>query len=315
MELCIERKPENQDPFTEPDPSAPSRDAHSFLTDTLEATRHRGQICSYAGCQFSAQNLVFMFSMLLLGDYVRFIRWDRAGAIVTEQVDWRENPEMLATFLWRFDRLPSDQRGHDLSVSKPTAKQIRVAKQHLDKRAIFLAKLLGQDEKKARGQYYSSDETFRKFRMMDEDGPRGNRGRFFVASSPQWQSGSPTGRATDGYIAYDTKQKKLVYLKNSWRYLEDGLKKEGDTYKHLEKFNVTGIPKLVCAEDVKDYGTRTHEFSGARWCCKVSEPPSRHRLHRLVLGDIGRPLSKFTSTKQLCSAVRDASKSKSIVRM
>ena len=304
MELCIERKPEDEDPFTDPGPDT-SRSAHSFLTDTLKATRYRGQISSYTGCQFSAQNRWYMFSMLLLGNCVRFIRWDRAGAIVTERINWRDHPETLATFLWRFGRLSSDQSGRDLSVLKPTAKQIRLAKQKLDERAIKLARLLGQDEQKARGQY-SSDETFRKFRMEDKNDPDGKRGRFFITSSPQWQSGSPTGRATDGYIAYDTGTKELVYLKNSWRYIEEGLEKEGDTYAHLEKSNVTGIPRLVCAEDVRDYETRTHEFFGARWCCKVSEPPRRHRLHRLVLGDIGRPLSQFLSSKELCSVVFDA---------
>ena len=155
------------------------------------------------------------------------------------------------------DTLSPDQSGRDLSVSKPAAKRIRLAKQELDECAIKLARFLGQDEHKAKGQYLS-DETSRKFRIKDQNDPEGKRGRFVTASSPRWQSSSPTGRATCG-------TRELVYLRNSWRCIEVGLQNEGDMYAHLENTNVTGTPRLVCAKDAKDYETNTHEFFGAKW--------------------------------------------------
>ncbi|ETW77003.1 hypothetical protein HETIRDRAFT_454430 [Heterobasidion irregulare TC 32-1] len=304
MELCIERKPETKDPFKYLAPSATSGDTHTVLSRSQAATKNRGQICSYAGLQLSAQNRFFLFTVVLLGDYVRFIRWDRAGAIVTERVNWRRDPTHLIMFLWRFNSFNDVQRGRDTSLTKPMARDIKRAKKAFDERARFLARLLGEDEETAQC-LYSSDATFHQFCVTDDDT---HRKYYFIASKPHWQSGSPFGRATDGYIAYDITRQKLVYLKNSWRYLEDGIEKEGATYRHLERSGVTGISTLICSQDILGQDTRTHEYSSKEWFCKTTNPPRRHRLHRLVLGDIGRPLSQFRSSKELVSAMHDGMK-------
>ena len=309
MELCIERKPETKDPFKDLASSATSGDTNTVLHRSQEATKNRGQICSYAGLQLSAQNRFFLFTVVLLGDYVRFIRWDRAGAIVTERVNWRRDPSHLIMFLWRFNRLSDVERGRDTSLTKPMARDIKRAKKAFDERARFLARLIGEDEETAQC-LYSSDATFHQFCITDDDT---HRKHYFIASKPHWQSGSPFGRATDGYIAYDITRQKLVYLKNSWRYLEDGIVKEGATYRHLEKSGVTGIPTLICSQDILGQDTRTHEYNSKEWFCKTTNPPRRHRLHRLVLGDIGRPLSQFRSSKELASATCDGMKGKSMI--
>lgn len=56
-----------------------------------------------------------------------------------------------------------------------------------------------------------------------------------------------------------------------------------------------------------------HEPTQTAWFCENSEPPSRHKPHWVVLGHGGWPLSRFSSTKQLCGAIRDAANSKSII--
>jgi hypothetical protein len=47
----------------------------------------------------------------------RFIRWDRAGAIVSESFDYIKSPHILVQFFWNYARLPSDRRGYDSTVS------------------------------------------------------------------------------------------------------------------------------------------------------------------------------------------------------
>ncbi|KAL6298854.1 hypothetical protein BKA93DRAFT_830349 [Sparassis latifolia] len=51
--------------------------------DAQRRTAVRGQIISYVKMMFSRQHRCFVFTVLILGDCARIIRWDHAGAIVT----------------------------------------------------------------------------------------------------------------------------------------------------------------------------------------------------------------------------------------
>ena len=306
MELHIERKTASEDPFSDPK-SRQSLQEHNFEHNSKAAMKNRGQIISYTACQFASQHRCFTFSILFLDDYVRFIRWDRAGAIVTKRFNWRDDPKPLARFLWLFNHLSDAERGYDTSISKPTPQEIKLTKKKLDERKKTLAKAKGDNPRLAQTRY-STDDSFRKFCVVDDDPDlkKGkSRERFFVASVPQWQSGSPVGRGTRGYEALDLETGELVYLKDTWRYEADRMKKEGDTYRKLAANGVSHIPRLACAGDVGGQRTRTHDFTDEDWCC--GEPAVRqHRHYRLVLKDVGRPLSKFNSTRELCQVLLEA---------
>ena len=270
------------------------------------AIRTRRHIVAYTNRQFSLQNRCFAFSVLFLDQFVRFIRWDRAGAVVTERFDWRQDPKTLATFLWHFSQLSDSQRGYDTSMSKPTLEEIERTKEKLDERAKALARAKGEDEDFAR-ERYSTNDSFRKLCVVDDDPDveDDQRTQYFVASAPQWQSKELVGRGTRGYEALDLQTGELVYVKDIWRYETAGLEKEGDTYRLLRKNKVSRIPRLVCAGDVKNQTSSTREFEDEEWCCGRPRP-MRHRHYRLVLKDLGRSLSEFNSTKQLCQAVLHA---------
>ena len=109
----------------------------------------------------------------------------------------------------------------------------------------------------------------------------------------------------EGYEAFDVKNDKLVYIKDSWCYIADGIEKEGDTYRLLMVKGVSQIPDLVCDGDVKSQETLTHRFIGERWCHQ-SARPSYHKHYRLVLQELGRPLSQYNSTEQLCKVLYKA---------
>ena len=335
MELHIERKQLSEDPFV--DPKASSKEPseiptnnptqlrtkkhskpqaketsklHVFEHNSNLGNRSRGQITSYAAAQLGAQCRAFIFSLIVIDNFVRFIRWDRAGAIVTERVNWRDNPSHLAMFLWRFSHSSDSARGHDTTVSIPTLGEIERAKIALNQHALRVVVAQGGTEKDILTAPYSSDDTFRKFSVVDDGKDRIER--FFVASSPQWYSHSPTGRGTKGYLAYDVAAGKVVYLKDSWRYVAEGYKKEGDTYRLLNDNNVQWVPQLVCSCDIDGQQTRTHEFCGEKWCSRVTAV-KHHKHHRLVLEDVGRPLRQYNSTKELSQVIWDSIEGKSAV--
>lgn len=80
-------------------------------------------IISYAITQFTRQHRTFMFSLLICGSHACFIRWDRAGAIVTKHFDYHQQPRFLAEFLWRFGQLSPMQRGHDPTACLASAEE------------------------------------------------------------------------------------------------------------------------------------------------------------------------------------------------
>ena len=52
----------------------------------------------------STQFPVHMFSVLVCGRHARLMRWDRAGAIVTNSFDYVDKPDFLAKFFWNYAR-------------------------------------------------------------------------------------------------------------------------------------------------------------------------------------------------------------------
>ncbi|KAI9430736.1 hypothetical protein H4582DRAFT_1823498, partial [Lactarius indigo] len=45
-----------------------------------------GQITVYAALQLDCQFRMHVFSILVVNDYIRLIRWDRSGAIITAPI-------------------------------------------------------------------------------------------------------------------------------------------------------------------------------------------------------------------------------------
>ena len=88
----------------------------SFTPDTEEGWETRGQLAHYAGAQHSVQFRHFSFSVFIQGEHARFLRWDPSATVVTAAFNYREEPRLMADFLWRFNHLTPEQRGHDTSV-------------------------------------------------------------------------------------------------------------------------------------------------------------------------------------------------------
>ncbi|KAI0641638.1 hypothetical protein C8Q79DRAFT_1014076 [Trametes meyenii] len=99
----------------------PFDDRNGWNVESMAATRAqvRAQLIAYAWNVFLYQHRAFFFSLLIIGDCFRVLRWDRSGVIVSKKVNYVEDPEALLGFLWHFVQLDDVTQGLD-----PTAKLI-----------------------------------------------------------------------------------------------------------------------------------------------------------------------------------------------
>ena len=71
---------------------------------------------------------------------------------------------------------------------------------------------------------------------------------------------SPTGRSTRTFKALCMQTKKIVFLKDTWRVISDGLLPEDQIYAKLAEVQVPHVATLEAFHNVDGQVTRTHEF-------------------------------------------------------
>ncbi|KAI5116676.1 hypothetical protein M0805_003317 [Coniferiporia weirii] len=337
MELFVEFKAElDEDPFQVISPkSAKSKRKAGFVKNTELARASFGQITSYAAAHLSSSFRTHAFSVLVTADRARFIRWDRAGAIVSEPVKYSEDPALFAEFFRRFDQLTPEQRGHDMTVSVPTADELEKAQSGLSP---------GKDPGESEEEHQMCcnkflDQEFLKFTVQNDTCTEPS---YFVGTFPSHSAESLVGRASRGCAVFDLQRECVCYLKDTWRIDSNVLPREGEIYKILAKHNVPYIAPLVDEGDVSNVKTTVSAYDLRVSCESASSPhssglsareefntshrtitqlfddkqwahrgDSRRKMHcyvhyRLVLGVVGRDLSGFKSTKEMITAIKDA---------
>ncbi|KAI0273346.1 hypothetical protein BC834DRAFT_947568, partial [Gloeopeniophorella convolvens] len=261
------------------------------------------QLISYASEIHYTQYRVFSFGIVLFGPNARLLRCDRSGVIYTELFAWNKG-DALSEFFWRFNHLSDVQKGHDTTICPATDEEA----------ARALPKLL-----KYPGLASLEPKSLHKFLVRDDCPDK--EPRYYISPKATWSTDTLVGRATFGFIAYDLASGELVYLKDFWRHDLPGIQKEGDVYRELKDARVSNIAKMSRAGDVSltpeawrtfplaVQRTTTQDFvktaGRATWC--YGNPRVEPYVHyRLVLDTLGRPLSHFESTRQLCEVMRDA---------
>ncbi|GLB42316.1 hypothetical protein LshimejAT787_1103310 [Lyophyllum shimeji] len=327
LELHLEFKPDDtSDPLNEPDAGI-DRLTHQFEASTVDRSKCRAQLIHYATEWCSRQHRRFAFTIFIGDPYVRFIRWDRAGAIVSEKFNFRQNSRPLAEFLWRFTHLDDAGRGRDPSVRIATAEEAALAEKHLSdwkprkKRPVIV------------------------FKVPDVDG----KPREFIAWGCLANPGSLTGRCTRAYPVYEIATKKRFFLKDTWRAYDLG--QEADILRELQAANVEHIPPFVCGGDLLEDVTMTDLFvpeddddgdaaggkagsnisgdeaadqasgsvakpkeavtprpkrSGSWRCGSFWKRITQRFHHRFVVDFIDKHFDQFSSSKQMMQAVSDA---------
>ncbi|KAM6490106.1 hypothetical protein JOM56_014425 [Amanita muscaria] len=250
-----------------------------------------GQITAYAAAQLSAQYRTHAFSILIVKDYARFIRWDRSGAIVTEPVYYSSSGlEELFQFFIRYNSAEKKVRGCDVTVRLPNRREWE------------------------RAHAIEGLEEAKQLLVVTVPGADGQESQDYVVEAPMAKPYAPPGRCTRISIALDLKRSKRVLLKDSWRVACDGMEKEGDIYKMFQEAEepVPNVPYCSASGDIGEddfHLTQTQKFVDSSWCShgfRFQLTPHRH--HRLVLDDIGRPLDTFQRSSEMVKAIHAALK-------
>ncbi len=257
--------------------------SESFLRGTQAGKDTLGQITSYAAAQLGAQFRTHIYSVFILRNTARILRWDRSGTIITEAIKYNEDC-FLVEFFRRYSKASPAIRGIDVSVSLPTTLQAKLARKAL--------------------QLDSSIPLVKLSIPLDI----GNAQHYFVVPTPSATLYTPPGRATRGFKAYDISHRNVVFLKDSWRIALPDIHREGSIYKILNDTEVPNVPRCIASGDIKlDYhATQTNLYAEKSWACRLGARLIPHQHCRLVLDVVGRVLHEYSSSYEMVSAVRNA---------
>ncbi|KAI0706239.1 hypothetical protein C8T65DRAFT_230973 [Cerioporus squamosus] len=269
-----------------------------FLPSGRDRCLSRGQLVEYATEVFNGQHRQSICVVVFLQDCARLVRFDRSGAVVSEEFNYLTHPEFIATFFYRLSKLSLALRGYDPSATRAS-----------DEEATLFRSLAGkypEESATQRGLYQAASEGWPVYKLtvdapFSPDGKALTRGtppsrRQFLVGKPSSVNTSLTGRGTRTFVAYDLIGDQVVFIKDTWRVDSAKARSELETYLHLRE-NAPGelyIPTLLGGGDVLLEGEPQRTAACAQ----------EGRVHaRLVFREICRPLEDFTNAFELVKCV------------
>ncbi len=344
-EFFIQVSPDpHRDFFVDPpsDADEATRQDHDFLACPEDPeTQQRlhdalGQHIAHTVEMFARQHRVCAFTISMFGSRARFLRWDRAGCVVSESFDVRTQPDLLCDMLAGFAAASRYGRGHDPTVEMALAEE-----------DIFLDAL----KRHVRSQVGPGEDVDQVIRLHHQAGhvvaitvlhhrftATSENTRRFLISRPVVTPLTMVGRGTRGYWAVDTSTNAVVFLKDTWRNCSV-LEVEGETLRRLGDLGVRHVPSLVWHGDIPSHfpeeqrrltreccsrgmlsisrssatgsdlqSTVSHQFVSFPGICQVDGlriSVSQRYHYRLVMGTVGSPLKTVRGAKELLHATYD----------
>lgn len=310
----FKRHETNQDPF---------EDSDDLKVDANAKTRKevRGQLISYAEIIFRVQHRVALFMLLVIGRNFRFLRWDRSGTIVTRAIDYVANPHILCEALWRMSLQSDEQLGVD-----PSATRLSFEDDDYKLMDILAGDskndLKDEERKLSPSELRTNPPTFAYVRKLFSKSldpkwtryrvevPDGDTTRTFLIGGPTFYARGMAGRGTKGFVAWDCKAGRFVWLKDAWRLDYERMDREGDILKQLNDCKVANVPTLCCHGDIRDQKTKTPDVWEAQH--PIAPPTSISPLPAIRESAptnicatssntlVARPSSPTTSRKRSC---------------
>lgn len=249
---------QSDDFFTDPPDGSKNRDYWAFVLRNYDghsrtkAVENLGQAVNYATEACRRQYRHCCFSISLSGTSARFIRWDRAGAIVSKRFDIHDHPEFLCDFLWCFGHISDAERGYDLTVEPATIAQEALFHQKIAAHILTqVDNLNSTHELDSLLIEHTEKGAVASIHLPEPAAPAADpkKGRRLLVSRPIMVPLSVVGRGTRTYWAYDEVKDKVVFLKDTWRY-DDAPEKEGDIIQNLNDQKVEHVPQVVYHGDV-----------------------------------------------------------------
>ncbi|KAM5540757.1 hypothetical protein V8D89_005590 [Ganoderma adspersum] len=258
----------------------------------LNNARHNlGQTVAYAteGCK--RQHRRHYFTVSVSGSLIRFIRWDRSGAVVSEAFSVLDHPDLFCQFFWRFAHITDAERGYDLTVEPATEDQEEIFRLAIEQHVIAQLEGSTLDEptvKTALEEHYQRNAvTVIHLPHSPHFDDPDMKGHHLLVSRPLAVPLSVAGRSTRTYWAVDSRTGKVVLLKDTWRYdtirvdTESGAQRaerEGDILEAMKDV-VANIPMVVHQEDVPDF---TIEAGSMIYYDRGDVFPATSEMHALL---------------------------------
>jgi hypothetical protein len=255
-----------------------------FMRFSQESRNTCGQITAYATLHISTQYQTHIFFVLICGDYVRLIRWDHSGAIITHPIYYDDVPDLVNFFI-RFNHSSASIQGHDTTV--------RVAKCEDTKDAVKVIKEFEELEKS------------QLLLVASVSNPTTEESMEYVIAPPSASPWAPVGHWTRTSIGYDIQRKRSIFMKDSWRLIIKGVLKEGDIYLRFKANAVSNIPHCSNSGDIGNntyHLMQTNQFINQNWNTKYAYDFTPHCHYRLILDDIGQPLNSFKCSWDMAHA-------------
>ncbi|KAJ8697062.1 hypothetical protein PTI98_006870 [Pleurotus ostreatus] len=257
----------------------------------MTSTLIRGRLANHATEICRRQHRTHLYMVYVFHPFIRFIRWDRAGAIISQRVNYIEDCTPLVHFLSLFGRLDRAGKGFDPTVQVAPETEAGEAKKYLERWA---------------------PRTDQPVFKMDVPSAKGHRTRKFLVWGAIADPESPFGRATRGYPGVEVIDGVVsstpMFLKEQWRDVASRL--ETVTLQELNDKGVKHVPTLVCGGDLPGQETKTHEVNDSSW--RIGHKRILKRIHsRFVVAEVGSPLEQFPSSKVMLQAIHDAFQGKS----
>ncbi|TFK82040.1 hypothetical protein K466DRAFT_444550, partial [Polyporus arcularius HHB13444] len=326
-ELFIQVSPDpHRDFFADPPSDGATRHSdYDFLACPEDPELHEklhdalGQHITHTVEMFARQHRVCAFTMSMFGSRARFLRWDRAGCVVSESFDIRTQPDLLCDMLAGFAAASRYGRGHDPTVEMALAEE-----------DIFLDAI----KRHVRSQVGPGEDVDQVVRIHHQAGhvvpvkvlhhrftATSENSRRFLISRPVVPPLTMVGRGTRGYWAVDTSTNAVGFLKDTWRN-RSVLEVEGETLRRLGDLGVRHVPSLVWHGDIPSHfpeeqrrltrddlqSTVSHQFVSFPGICQVDGlriSVSQRYHYRLVMGTVGSPLKTVRGAKELLHATYD----------
>lgn len=247
------------------------------------------------GAQFARQQRAFTFSLVIFGHFAKFLRWDRAGCIVSKAFDFKRAPVKLAKFFWGYSQLNAIARGFDPNVVNASEREadtlqnaLRHYIEHCSRDASHIKPSLVAEPDPDYPAYKVSVDTV--------EGPELK----LIIRKPFHTYTLAGGRATRVYAAYSVSDGKIVVLKDHWGSL-GLLTTEAEIYDCLRQHAVPHTPHIFAAGGVR-VGNDLQQT--------LTQTYSHHRgyIRSRIVQDVYFPLSTIRSSRELVQVFRDAVK-------
>ncbi len=304
----------NGDPFY--DSPADWKEHRTIEKDDFRSAETRGKLALYAREVFYHQHRTHLFQLLIFGDEVRFIRWDRAGASLSHKFNFVENPEPLKNFFSVYGRMNEIARGWDSTVALATPQEEQLYRTACADRFSSLppvnAVRMVWEAMPAMDLLSTWDDSWPTYRVALDLVDGLEESDVLIIKRPFYHVHERiVGRTARAYLAYSMKLGRLVFFKDGWRKDSRRYVAEAEAYKRLRRFQVAYTPEALAGGDVRGNTTRTNELirqivkrpEGSEQVLKVlTDTPLRQ--HQIVQ-ELACPLQYLPSTKDVVGVIRD----------